>query len=528
MAEYGRGGGGGKFLSRFNPANAALVKKKDDDGHVTYKCATIDSCSPTAVAGEGGRATHKYRVAYGEGEYESELDEGEITSVVSSDEEGEEEEEESEDIDGIQQNGTIIDAPSTRTSNTNNRIPFPTSASTDHKRDNFASPARAALQKHEVSNDAAIAAASGESELEAVSETLNSRDPSSEPLIKDAKAFAKTAAHMGLKIPPPAAAHNETSKRKMHPTDEEEGKDAAGARKNAKVDDAHADAAAAMAASTEPAASSNHPPSSNSNNNNTSPAVTANPPSSMSHNNNNNPTASTAVPLLAPGVNAQQQPSEPPQLANANPHGYTAYEMATIDRCEQECKDMFPTGRGVSNVFDNPMAACQAFNDAVGKQFGFKVSLVSSSLQCLSADPPNKAINQAKKREQNAAPTSKRERKSHRCGCKFKVNFSRYNNKNSTDKRVVLTKANYRHCHGCRPSSNQLLVHHVKSGTHTRTNAIASDRIQALINMHRFGDYVDAKSIRNALKDALPDNYPITPGLIANVRARVKKAAESY
>ena len=121
-----------------------------------------------------------------------------------------------------------------------------------------------------------------------------------------------------------------------------------------------------------------------------------------------------------------------------------------------------------------------------------------------------------------------RERKSHRCGCKFKVNFSRYNNKNSTDKRVVLTKANYRHCHGCRPSSNQLLVHHVKSGTHTRTNAIASDRIQALINMHRFGDYVDAKSIRNALKDALPDNYPITAGLIANVRARVKKAAESY
>ena len=243
-------------------------------------------------------------------------------------------------------------------------------------------------------------------------------------------------------------------------------------------------------------------------------------PASASLNNDNNVMASSAL-------NMQQQSSEPTQPADANPYGYTTEEMATIDRCEEECKDRFPAGRTVSEVFDNPKAACAAFNDTVGKQFGFKVSQVSSSLQCYNADPPTSAVNAAKKREKNVAPDSKRVRKSHRNGCKYRVGLSPYDNKNKADKRVILTTANYRHCHGCRPSSHQLMVHNVKSGTHTRTNAIASDRIQALINMQRFGEHVEAKSIRNTLKDALPENHPVSAGLIANVRARIEKAAES-
>ena len=243
-------------------------------------------------------------------------------------------------------------------------------------------------------------------------------------------------------------------------------------------------------------------------------------PASASLNNDNNVMASSAL-------NMQQQSSEPTQPADANPYGYTTEEMATIDRCEEECKDRFPAGRTVSEVFDNPKAACAAFNDTVGKQFGFKVSQVSSSLQCYNADPPTSAVNAAKKREKNVAPDSKRVRKSHRNGCKYRVGLSPYDNKNKADKRVILTTANYRHCHGCRPSSHQLMVHNVKSGTHTRTNAIASDRIQALINMQRFGEHVEAKSIRNTLKDALPENHPVSAGLIANVHARIEKAAES-
>ena len=62
------------------------------------------------------------------------------------------------------------------------------------------------------------------------------------------------------------------------------------------------------------------------------------------------------------------------------------------------------------------------------------------------------------------------------------------------------------------------------SGKYTKEE-LTSDRMKTLVDMIRFGDYPNAKTIRNMLKAILPEGYKVDAMLIANVRLRANKLA---
>lgn len=71
----------------------------------------------------------------------------------------------------------------------------------------------------------------------------------------------------------------------------------------------------------------------------------------------------------------------------------------------------------------------------------------------------------------------------------------------------------------------QLVQQHVQSGTFSCRGSQVVDKsatniMTTLLNMMRYEDHVTAKTLRNVLKEHLPEAVPIDAALIANVRAR--------
>ena len=124
--------------------------------------------------------------------------------------------------------------------------------------------------------------------------------------------------------------------------------------------------------------------------------------------------------------------------------------------------------------------------------------------------------------------------KPYKCGCTHKICVTWANSKQrKTDFWVKISQVQGFHSHGCRPTMQQLLQHHQKSGsfsiyskTSTSHDVNSYKRTKALnnlFNMMRYDDHVSSKTMRNILKEAYPKAVPIDAPLITNIRARAKK-----
>ena len=207
-----------------------------------------------------------------------------------------------------------------------------------------------------------------------------------------------------------------------------------------------------------------------------------------------------------------------------NPNFYTSDDMKHIKNIEVYCKEVIPVGR--DTTYDSAMKLKDHINEVVGEKYGFKVGFQGSAIKCLNADAPTAEKKRNAKRQANLPDYAKRQRKKRRCGCDFGVNYSSSNNRDKEDKSVFVTKANFLHSNGCRPSSQQLLQQHVSSGTFTR-KGVSQRSISTLLDMMRYEDHVESKTVRNILKEVLPEAAPVDAALIANVRTRAKKMLDA-
>lgn len=241
------------------------------------------------------------------------------------------------------------------------------------------------------------------------------------------------------------------------------------------------------------------------------------------NNNTNNTDEST-------NTNKSSSTSPPSSIVSSNPNYdidnpnfYTKDEEDDLQRINDYCRNVIPTGKG-STHYDNALELKNHIQQVAGDKFGFKVSIQGSCIECLNADAPAHEDKRTKKRKQNLPAISQRDTKKRRMGCTYKVNFTpaiSSKTRVKDDKSVRVSKANFLHSDGCRPSSQQLLRQHVVSGTFTRKN-VSQHSIGALLNMMRYQDHVDSKTIRNILKEILPEEQKVDAALIANVRSRAK------
>ena len=117
----------------------------------------------------------------------------------------------------------------------------------------------------------------------------------------------------------------------------------------------------------------------------------------------------------------------------------------------------------------------------------------------MSIDAPNHEKKRIEKRQANLPVQEKKKITTPRCGCGFSLIFFPSNNRYKTEKSVFMNNANFRHSNSCHRSSHMLLQQHVLSGSLT-WNGESQRIITALLEMMRYEDHVDSKTVRNILK----------------------------
>ena len=218
-----------------------------------------------------------------------------------------------------------------------------------------------------------------------------------------------------------------------------------------------------------------------------------------------------------------------PPLGDNDEFGYTEEDLADLARMESEAQALFPPKRK-DKAFSEATDLRSQLQCRIGNAHGFRISNQGgSSFTCACA---NESISVAKKREKrqknNPLAVKRQVTKMGHRGCKWKVSYSRVNPKNPKDKRIYVTKAEYRHTHGCRPNTQQLLHQNISGGAYLRDKNVNAEIVDRLLNTFRYSDYVNARAIRNVLRDLLPESVPINAALIANVRVRMNKIVDQY
>jgi|GEM_PF-4980773 len=215
--------------------------------------------------------------------------------------------------------------------------------------------------------------------------------------------------------------------------------------------------------------------------------------------------------------------SENPTDDTKNPYLYTPEESATIAKIRAEMEKHYPPGR--TKTWPSSKALADDINKNVGDRFGFRVSCSSSSVGCTRRAASLGYENFQRKRGAELQEYQRRNRNSNRCGCLFLARtgdaFGRKSRK-SQDKAIYITSASYMHTNGCRPCAQQLLNQNISGGKYTAADSMR-DGLQTLMDMMKYKEYLESKTIRYVLKEKLPASVPTTAALIANVRVRLKK-----
>jgi len=212
--------------------------------------------------------------------------------------------------------------------------------------------------------------------------------------------------------------------------------------------------------------------------------------------------------------------SETPTDDNQHPNLYTPDEAARIAEITEVMESLYPIGNR-SNTWSSLRELKEDMQRNVGDHFGFKVSTGGSAVGCTRRKAGIGYENHQQKRSAGLHDHQRRSRSSNRCDCEFIAKTGTITD-DSGNKRVYITAGSYMHTNGCRPCAQQLLHQNIAGGTYSAADSMR-EGLQTLMDMMRYQEYLESQTIRNVLKEKLPESVPTTAALIANVRVRLKK-----
>jgi len=177
---------------------------------------------------------------------------------------------------------------------------------------------------------------------------------------------------------------------------------------------------------------------------------------------------------------------------------YSAEQLAFIGEIAGEGAALYPAG----TICQNAEALRHSVRSWAAKK-GFAVTNHGTSILCSRCSMPNAERKKLEKKAAAVPEGKRRQRKTTRVGCPFKINCSKVDRKNREDKRVIiLPSSEFAHSGGCIPSRNQLSVEKRKSGAYTV--AANEFHIKSILNCLKTRARVNNGLLREMMKPLFP------------------------
>lgn len=198
---------------------------------------------------------------------------------------------------------------------------------------------------------------------------------------------------------------------------------------------------------------------------------------------------------------------------------YTPEEILDLKRIADEAVKLFEPG--CTKYWDSKDALADAVK-AFAKANRFTVGLHGKSFFCSRA---RESPAHQKRRESKIVPPEKR-RKTHsnRCDCGFVIRFTESYRKMPGTSPIavrVTESSSFMHTNGCRPGPEQLRHSNMAAGYYSKM-ILAHENIHELFDLMRNSDsFVSVKTLREALKPMVPDDFPLTAIFLCNLRTKI-------
>jgi hypothetical protein len=184
---------------------------------------------------------------------------------------------------------------------------------------------------------------------------------------------------------------------------------------------------------------------------------------------------------------------------------------------EQEAANLFPPEKIYASLNDLRTKLTQ-----FGERMGFGVTTVGFSLRCKKCDEPTFMINRRDRMNASGlVPIDKRRnyRSSTRCGCPFKITYSRLPGRNQNNGSIKITySCIYKHGNGCVPSRSQLQDGLRKCGAYTRS--IKESQIKTVLSVINTAEKVPARLMRKLLRPLFPPDHSLDAKFLLNFRMK--------
>jgi hypothetical protein len=154
---------------------------------------------------------------------------------------------------------------------------------------------------------------------------------------------------------------------------------------------------------------------------------------------------------------------------------YSPEEQAHINAIEQEASSLFPQGK----VCESRAHLREGVRDFADRK-GFAVA-TDGNCCTRSHEPISQAKTRARKNASEVVPVDKRRtyKSSTRCGCPFRITFTRVDSRSKHITARVNGSCHFKHDNLCLPSRGQLTVEKRKAGTYTK--AINENQIKCIL-----------------------------------------------
>jgi hypothetical protein len=199
---------------------------------------------------------------------------------------------------------------------------------------------------------------------------------------------------------------------------------------------------------------------------------------------------------------------------------YSSEDVAYLQSIEREAALLFPYGK----VYNSPSELREAVR-SFAYQKGFEITTSGNKILCSRCDEPTSHKNKREKKiASGVVPVEKRRtyKSSTRCGCPFKISYSRMLSSSSLSSSSVAVSSResskvlvritgsciYKHDQGCRPSSSQLVVETRKGGSHTRS--VKASQMKTILTLLKTGEKVPPKLLRKLLRPLFPPEQTVT------------------
>ena len=174
-------------------------------------------------------------------------------------------------------------------------------------------------------------------------------------------------------------------------------------------------------------------------------------------------------------------------------NNYSPEDAAKINSLGEECAALFPSGK----VYSSPAELREELK-AFANTKGFAVASEGSRIRCTRAEE-SLAIQNKRIRRGTVPEEKQRNRTSTRCGCPFRVCFTKVDRSDKNSKAIKITPGSvYTHGNGCLPSRGQLVVEKRKAGAYSV--AVNETQIKSILILMKTGKRVTTPILRELMK----------------------------